>query len=262
MVRETHKLKHDPTLALSILSFITLPPLSTILEANCPQQIQEVIEKIKHLNKTNRGNEVHSLLEILQLFQNTYEGLNLVLSEIEQTQINHFFDSQLQSFYELSFNSRHHQITPQNVTDAFTLNETCYFITALNVLIEELSPSEFKTEPSKENSASFYSAKVPYKLVRKELNLAQKLREFSEQIRSQIGSPETRPRGLIITLMWHLCDAENTCNTIYKEEMVSPRPLLSLICKIIEQIKRSFPDLAEAGEDLHKAIANYQTPKP
>ncbi len=27
------------------------------------------------------------------------------------------------------------------------------------------------------------------------------------------------------------------------------------------EVRRNYPDLAEAGEDLHKAIANYQVPK-
>lgn len=263
---ETNKYnpQHDHSLAFNVLTQLNLMPLSSILKVNYPKETDQFIEQLNLLNATNRGNEVESLLELIQLFQKVFDQKNLSLPLNEKKYVEDFFRRQLETFYELSYNVRYHQVTVQSTTDAFTLNHTSYLIMALDVLIEELTPNLSLKETSKHSptQAPVYVEKIPYQLIKKELALAGEIKNFCEMIRSQIGNPEALPRGLLITFMWQLHQAQRNFEEIYQEMNVPQRRLIALVCSSIAQINNHYPDISKAVEVLHEAIAIHQQPKP
>ena len=154
-----------------------------------------------------------------------------------------------------------------NSTDAYTLNHTSHVITVLEAYIGDHDPkSSFAGKVALSGStkaSSFYATeKEPLHLIQKELDLVQELKSSSELIRDQVGSPETTPKGLIISFMVHLCDAIHRYEEIYRHKTASNPQLLNLIRQEIRQLRKTYPDLAKVGEDLQKAIANYQQQKP
>lgn len=262
MVKDLRQVR-DPTLALILLSELQLAPLCDILNNYYPTESTLFREQLFALDNDQQGNDVDRIVCLLKSFQDLLNQTEVTLSSDEKELIEAFLDHHLVNLYELIFNVKYHKIVLQSSTDAFTLNQTCFFINALNVLIEELHPSTSFTKPAElQQPLPFYSGRIPYQLIREVVALADELRCFSQNIVSQIGSPESMPRGLVITFMWHLCDAQSSCGDIYKRSNLPCGELCSLIDSTIQTVKTNYPDLAMAGEELHKAIANTTSPKP
>lgn len=262
MAKEIHNLKHDTTLASSILSFIDVPPLSQILRTKYPDETDNFVQRLNSLHQADRGNEITTLLKQLQAFEITYNESSLRLSLEEKNLVEGFFSNYLENLYELAFNIRKHQVLIQGTTDAFTLNHSCHYILLLEALINDLSPNPFiEVEKAKSKVSTFYQGQISHTVIKNELEIANNLKNDIEAIRSQIGSPESMPRGLIIIFMRGLCDAAFSCQKLYEEHDIANRNLLQVINSAIKELKQSYPELAKAGEKLHEAIANQPIPK-
>ncbi len=262
MAKEIHNLKPDITLVSSILSSLDLPPLSQILRSKYPNETDSFVHELNGLQQTKRGNEITTLLEVLQAFEITFNESNLRVSLEEKNLIETFFSSYLENFYELAFNIRRHHVLIQGSIDAFTLNHSSHYILLLDALINDLSPNPFiEVEKPQGRVSAFYQGQIPYTVIKNELEIAKVLKKDIEVVRSQIGSPDTMPRGLIIIFMRHLCDAAFACQKLYEEHDLANRDLIQVINSAIKELKHAYPELAKAGEKLHEAIANPPVPK-
>lgn len=254
--------RDDPTVASAILVALQSPSLFATLETKFKEETFTLQQSLENSNKSGRGNDVAKLLAAMKHFNQGCTKKKTELTPLEHQTVNDFTSLTLIDLYELYFNVNTHKIILASKTDAYTLNHTCYFILVLEDYINDLDKTSFETSPKKQKITTFYEKKEPCSLIQQELDIARKLRKESAQIRSQIGSPEVMPKGLVITFMCHLCEALLACRDAYRALSASNRQLLRLIGTEIENLKHTYPDLAKAGEDLQKAVANYQPSKP
>lgn len=256
MSRPMHMLSQNISLAAAIISTLQNPPVSSIFESKSSESTTQFVEQLLLLDLQGRGNEIESVVYLLKTFQKIYDHSTL-LTQKEKEAISSFFKDNLTWLYELSFNIQRHGIAIQNPTDAFTLNHTCHYILVLDNVMNDLYPtSYFVTNNRHRKPSAFAPAAIPTSVIAQELHIASELKKDSESIRSQIGSPETTPRSLLIELMSALCDAQELCQKIYDEYNVQNRRLLHAIETAISELAGTYPDLADAGEKLHEAIAN------
>ncbi|MBA2655217.1 MAG: hypothetical protein H0U71_09175 [Gammaproteobacteria bacterium] len=258
MVKQTHKFTHDSTLASEINQKIHESPLALTLTKAFPFETKRFFHQLMKLNSSDQGNQIPSIMGLLIEYHhncNQYRSLGAKGEEIRN-----FFKGLMAELNDLRTNIDAYHIAINCAVDGYTLNSTTYLILTLQSFIEKkLSLLEKSTSLEEVSRSKKTALKMkPKKRLPKEINLANDLKCTCEEIRQQIGSAETMPKGLVIFLVMHLCDAIHTCEewaAEYNQE------LIDCIHHEIEHIRQLYPELAQAGEDLQKAIANYPLQK-
>ena len=264
MMIGTHKLKHDPTLAFDIIERIKNPAIFYSLYKHYPQETDFLLVKLDKFDKTANANDISSLLNLLRNHDEACQH-HKNLPEKEKEAVQQIFNTIVTELQELEENLTTHKININCAIDAYTLNRTTHLINLLRSFIEEHSQTVKKNFWDSEtrrsqttNVSNFYqNTKTSPKQTEKVLNVAKDLQSLCEEIRKQIGSAETKPKGLVINFMVYLFEAISLCPPIEIN-----KKLVDSINHEIMQIRQIYPELAEAGEELQKAIANYQPEKP
>jgi hypothetical protein len=258
--------KHDnPTLARDILLKIQKPEIVSLLYKHYLSETKELLSKLHKLNNSTReSNKASLLLSLLHNYRNTCENKQL-LSDVAKQKIDSFFKNLLQDLSKLQENIETYQATITCALDGFTLNRTTYLIEKLEIYIwdNQSAKQDFKSKILQSINLEFGKTRFlskPANNLRKELAIAMALRTSCEQLRGDIGNPETMPRGLVIDFMFHLCGAISACEEIYNSYFYRS-DFLDLIEQEAKRLYKLYPDLAEAGEQLQKAVANCQLQK-
>lgn len=266
MVKEPGKTKRDPSLAFDIFQKIELFQYRSNFKQAYNHEIQELLDRLKALDISDSGNEIHSILLLLKGFEKKCQQF-VKLSATDQKKTVDFFKDMANGLQLLNEHVTESNIPIRNAFDAYTLVRTSNLIAFLQTLTYKQNLKEnFKQEimhPTRKASRStFYdSSNDTPKAIEQELSIASDLKNVCEQLRSEVGSPETMPKGLVITFMVHLLDAITDCKQLMVPSTTNTDKLLAYIKREIITLKRFYPDLAEAGEVLQKATANYNPQK-
>ncbi len=271
MVKDAHKHRHryDPTLAKHIHNKINIHPLSSILTQYLKLETKQFLNLLKTLDERQRGNEIASLLVLTQKFQASCELAKIPAGE--QKTVNSVLSDVVKDLKDLHLNMRSYQVSISSALDGYTLNRTTYLIETIQALIQEQRPSSslksFLTHsinPEKVTKSIFSSGqKVGCKVAQKDINFIQEIKECFEKIRSQVGSPEMMPKGLAIHFMFNLCETSSNLlkNDDHQQNSINQK-IVDFIQFEINQLRHYYPEVAQAGEELQKAIANCQHKKP
>jgi hypothetical protein len=264
MVNDAQKHKHDPTLALDILQKLAQSPLHSVLHKHYLTEANQLFSKLQQLERSSQPNNIKNLILVLQRFQNNCQNFKK-LSATESKIISLYFTPTIDELESLQRNSERHRLRITCALDGYTLNRTTDLIEKLQAYIE--TQQNFKSKALETKSldfnktvTGFHSRQFPTK-TKQELIAAKELQCLCEDLRKQIGSRETMPRGLIITFMLHLCQAFSFFEAIYTGHQDVKSELFDRIQSEINRIRQYYPELAERGEELQKAIANYQLQK-
>lgn len=244
MIPKTQTIKHDPSLTFEIIA--KLQNQLSSLSAHFPQKTQQLLQQLTDLQSSDHANDLPSLLPIVKLYCDGCHHERLSADAAKR--FLGFFDEIVKDLEELSLNIETYKTPISGAIDAYTLNHTCRLINILQNFINQLQQAPKKL-------VGFHQTELNQHK-RKELSLAMGLKTMLEEIRSQIGSPESAPKGLVISFMMTLCDAKANCETIYGT-IEANQQMFNFINLEIAEIQHLYPDLAEAGEDLQRAIANY-----
>jgi hypothetical protein len=157
-------------------------------------------------------------------------------------------------------------IQVNNAVDAHTLITTSSMISSLEAFMLAARSLNSKqtylsaNEPKIAKQATFYGDPSKGSIDPRCVVIADELKGLCKAIQSDIGSSETMPKGLVINLMVCLLDAFKRVESLMSENFSTDK-LLKCIQNEIKLIRKIYPELAQAGEDLHKAVANYQYQK-
>lgn len=247
MVKYTQKLKLDPTLALEILEKIKQSAFYDVLLNPYQNETQQLLRQLDDLGKTDEANTI----SIILLYLNEYY---LACKNFESVPEN--LQKPIQSFFDGMTDDLH--------IDGYTLNRTNSLIAMLQTFIQEADTlPNIKEALLLEESSTvslFHKTKRDYHAIKQGLNVANNLKRTCEEIRSQIGSPETQPKGLLIDFMFHLCEAIRFCQSGLTSTDINKK-LIQSIKNEIDQIHQQYPELAKVAEELQNAIANCQMQK-
>lgn len=270
MVKNTHKLKRDPTIALDLFESISQSPLYSILIKHYPIETQHLLLRLKALDTTKEANQIPTLLSMIDDYGNACQQY-MKLSTLEKDEVEQFFSALSSHLQHLSDNILEQRIEVTCALDGHTLNRTTDLIRFLQDFIHEqdirnnIKQSFLSHTKEPENSkkvASFYDAnKAQYKTVEKELDIAKQLKDICVKIRSQIGSPETKPKGLVIQFVVYLLEGIRSCKELYNQDQGAKSKLYDLIKLELAEIENLYPDLVHAGEDLQKSYCKSSASK-
>jgi Zn-dependent M32 family carboxypeptidase len=266
MVKKADDIKQEPTIATWIMQQIEdhlLISKNTV--SALPTEISKLFNELQKI-QPKQENNIKTLTSIVK---NSYHNLSTnPQQEIRETgqfvSFKSFLESLLKELKELDANINTFGVNINSALDGYTLNKTTKLIGEVNNFLEDIETSTKKGESQPKSkfvsslSSSFFSPQLNnlnHKAMEEEKIVAEQLKEKCEEIRRQIGSPESMPRALVISLVMHLHQAIN-CHgkngkTPYGEK------LTKLLSKEVDNIRNLFPELAQAGEDLQKAIENY-----
>lgn len=219
MPKESHKSLVEPSLADWLLNQLTQNP--TIFELNQTDKILEKSElsEISVLINNKDGNNINKLIDLLELFsKNERRRENKEL-------INRSIRTLINELCELRKNIKAHNVVINSALDGYTLNKTCRLIHLLDEYIGKLkklaSPQKLSpTQPGHKLKSQLFTQQQTsggQNLSKDHQKLAEKLRLECEDIRSQIGSPEAMPRGLVITLAMCISHTFSETERISKE---------------------------------------------
>lgn len=247
MVQEAVRHKHDPTLAHDMCQKIKNHQTYSILNEYFPFETSRLLTKLQALDHPINGNDVDVLFLILDDYCTGCRDKN-ILSNTDLNNINLFFDSIFNELSKLQKNITSYEVTITCALDGFTLNSTSHLAEYIENFIS-LHQQNF----GKNAFFSFQTASAGLEPWREhELRAARQLLEFCIQLRDQIGSPETMPKGQIIDFMVHLCE------TVSSQTLNDG--LVKMVEREVDKLRQLYPELAEAGEELQKAMASYQKP--
>jgi hypothetical protein len=241
--------KQEPTIAREILEKIRQSSIFSSLYRAYPQQTNNLLKALELLEGSKKANNIPAILSKLVNFRSSCNNFSQApIKEQKEIKSSIFmYENNLENII------KHLQILEHGlkIKIKITCALDCYTLNRTSSLINSLE--EFIKQYKGETSPNFFSLAKSNK---KEIIIAQELKDICTMIRSQIGSPETMPKGLLINLVMHLHQAFQNCEKHNSTELSNH--IQNEIC----QIQQKQPELAQAGEDLHKAIANYQPQKP
>jgi hypothetical protein len=265
MTNVKYKKYDNPTLARDILLRIQKPEIISVLYMHYPLETKELLLQLQKLNDSiKEANKPNLLLSLLYHYRNTCESKQLP-SDVTKQKIDSFFKNILKDLSKLQENIETYRVTITCALDGYTLNRTTYLIEKLEIYIgnNQYAKQDFKSKILKSLNLEFGKMGFlsnPDNNRRKELAIATTLRTSCEQLRGDIGNPETMPRGLVIDFMFHLCGAIFACEEISTSYLYRS-DFIDLIEQEAKRLYMLYPDLAEAGEQLQKAVANCQLQK-
>lgn len=257
MVKPAHKLKSDPSIATTISEQIChqTPSLFDLF----PHETGHLLQKLHQLNQEQKGNNIDLVSALLQEFWNHTISPGIKVLSASDDFLDTFFKAMLGELQELNSNIASHGVNIRSALDAYTLNYTTRVIATVHEFIEEQGLMHIQKK-------SFIFTKYPkadMKITSREVSLAQRLKDECEQIRSQIGSSDAMPKGLVIDFVVHLFEAMHEFEKLYQHKCsCKSQKLICCIQETLNQIRRFYPDLAEAGEELEKAMAIYGFQEP
>jgi len=264
---KSRDLEHDITLALDTLQIINNSSHYDALSSHYPNETAQLLDALKSLHLSSNANEITTVSAFIKQHMSSCKEYASLPND-KRKAIRHFFSQLTKDLDTLANNKELYSISIRCALDGYTLNHTTHLIQRLHFLIEEHDQIDQKARflsPAKNYNASASTFgkvdPVERKINQQAVDLAKNLKKVCEKIRAQIGSPETRPRGLVIHLMVHLYHAIQSC----QEHSLSPPALSKLLDSIsreVKEIEQRYPKLAQAGEELQNAIATYQTQKP
>lgn len=268
MVKDAQNIIHDPTLASDILQKLTNSHVFATLITNYSGETQDLVDQLT-IDDTDQANEIPYLLDFIEKFPRHCDSFKK-LEVLEREHVNNFFNDLTDELQELNHTYTQYPVDIHCALDCYTLSHTTVLIETLEDFLSEPKRggkksyfSETSAEASASTSAFYKAGGQEYKAIQGEINLAQDLKCACEGIREQIGSPETKPRGLIIDFMHHLCEAISRCQEL---SMACSKDFDSTLQKCIEgeikKLRKLYPDLAQAGEDLQKAFAHHRMQNP
>src|ERR1700733_4459535 len=120
LMSEAHSHKHDPTLALEICLKIK----NSILLECYPQETIQLIAKLNDLDGSRQGNQVATLLSLIQNYIDCCQSTDFPDHIIESIDL--FLNSLLHDLSNLDLNLRLYQATITCALDGYTLNRTCH----------------------------------------------------------------------------------------------------------------------------------------
>lgn len=270
MVKNTHKLKRDPTIALDLFESINQSPLHSALIERYPIETQRFLLQLKALDTTKEANHIPTLLAIIDDYENSCQQYTKLSTE-EKDKIGRFFAAFSDYLQHLSNNIFELRVEVTCALDGHTLNRTTNLIQFLQEFIYEqdiranIKQNFLSYDKNPENTKKVAplhdTDKAQYKIVEKELDIAKHLKDICVKIRSQIGSPETKPKGLVIQFVVHLLESIRSCKELYNQDNRVKSKLYELIKLELEEIENLYPELVQAGEDLQKSYCKSSASK-
>ncbi len=259
MIEKAHRRQHDSTLAVDLQVRLKNPTVYSILRQHYPSETTQLLMELRELDHSAQGNKVDIILALISDYSEKCQQNKKVSNDLMQ-HIYTFLDPLLHELNALNKNIHANQVTITCALDGYTLNRTCHLVEKIASFIDKhQQPLDFKRQtwgyPSSSSmlKPAFLSFKTK-QADKAEISTAKTLLDFCIQLRNEIGSPETKPKGQVINFMVILCDL--------KQSPTLPAELSQIIEHEVASLYRFYPKLAAAGEKLQKAIANNQMQKP
>jgi hypothetical protein len=276
MVKEADDIKQESTIATWITQQIE-NHLSKISDPDLNTETSKLFNELQEI-QPHQENDIKTLTSIVKKsYNNLSTNPQQEIREAKQlASLKRFLETLLKELKDLDTNINTFGVNINSALDGYTLNKTTKLIGEVNNFLKNIKTSlkdqshlteegkvQSKNKFASNLSSSFFSPPLnthSHKAVEEEKIIAEQLKEKCEEIRRQIGSPESMPRALVISLVMQLHQAVNGHEKIYDGKTLYGEKLTKLLSEEVNNIQNLFPELAQAGENLQKAIENYGAP--
>lgn len=260
MPKERHKYV-EPSVADWLLAQLKQNPYFQQIHQTHHIFDTSTLNEISVLIDNKDGNNINQIINLLETFAKNPE------SYLNIEEINKVTQVMLVELIELKENIRQHKIKISSALDGYTLNKTCRIIKALDQYINRLkklsNPSQLKPQRNKQDENRLFS---PHRKIQATSTsqhyqkIAENLISACKQIRGQIGSSDSKPRGLVITLTMCLSETLHEASKINKQTQTKILRIFFNLLKnqetshidLLGFVKRFYADRQESADILSR----------